>query len=205
MGIKTFLKSLKQKISIAQAAVWLGVLAAWTPIAIEMLTPTRIHGKVISIYPVNKMVGRTQPIHLLKIAISSENNDFFLKDFNIYIKYPATEELQCTNEYFVNVAWRFNENGGSNKWLLINNNDYILTKLLFPKNETVSGYLSFSTPHLLDEQYEYIKLELIDFNNDKKELKLFKSDVDSKKLLFENTIWKDTVINFKDSNLLSSR
>ena len=78
---------------------------------------------------------------------------------------------------------------GIQKNLNINLNHYLIHNVIFPKNETVVGYISFSVDYLKDEMFEYVRYEFIDYNNKKKKLTINKNEIESNKLIHEDNIW----------------
>ncbi len=167
------------------------------PQIITWINPTNIKGKIISNYgsyikiPGNEL---EQIAYVQKLSIFSKNNDYQLRDIKVFLKYPSKKnELQATIW-----TWRtnglsmtFNENGKNiNKTLIVDPSEYLIHFTILPKNSTVVGYISYSVNYQIDEMFEYVRYEFIDFKNKEKELIFYDSDLESNKLLHDDNIWR---------------
>jgi hypothetical protein len=174
----------------------LGTLS-WTPaIYNSWCQNSEINGKILSNYanfgvPPNTEI--TQLIYVQKIVLFSKNKDFFPKEFKVFIKYPSIKkELECTLWIWRKLTFKLPENGKEvQKKLNINLSDYIIHKIVFPKNESIVGFISFSVNNQKDEKFEYIRYEFIDFNNDKKLFTIYDDEMKSNILVHEDNIWSN--------------
>ena len=168
--------------------------ASWTPQIYNWFQKSEIKGRILSNYGNIGTVPNTnkqQLVYVQKISLFSKNRDFFLKNVKVFIKYPSTEnELECTLWTWRNLIFTFNENDMDiKKNLNISLNHYLIHNVIFPKNETVVGYISFSVDYLKDEMFEYVRYEFIDYNDKKKKLTINKNEIESNKLIHEDNIW----------------
>jgi hypothetical protein len=167
------------------------------PQIINWCNKTEIKGKLISNYgsfvhlPEKKL---QQLVFVQKLSIFSKNNDFYLKDVKVFIKFPSSQkEIECK-------IWNWRDDGlklkllendnPTDKTLKINPNEYINHFSVLTKNSSIVGYLSFSVDYQKDEKFEYVKYEFIDFNNKSKEFILNATDLESNKLYHDSSIWK---------------
>jgi hypothetical protein len=161
------------------------------PQIIVWINKTEIKGKLIS----NYVIIGTQSVFVHKLSLFSKNNDFFLRDIKVYIKYPSKQSELPTTVWL----WRTNglkmttkENGAIvDKTFIVDPSQYLIHFTVFPKNVTVVGYISFSTNYLKDEMFEYVKYEFINFENKKKILIINSADIESNKLLYDDNVWKE--------------
>ncbi len=169
---------------------------AWTPIVYNWFQKCEINGKILSNYGNLAQVPNEtnlQSLYVQKIALFSQNKDFFPKDITVFIKYPSLQnELECTLWTWRNLIFTFNENGENiQKKLNINLSDYLIHKIVYQRNETIVGYISFSVNHQIDEMFEYVRFEFIDYKEKIKNLKIMHYEIDANKLAHENDIWID--------------
>jgi hypothetical protein len=179
------------------AVIGIGIaLIGAVPQVMNWLSINTIHVKLISNYcsivkfPIENTL---ETVYVQKLSLSSKNDDFFLKDIKVFIKYPGNDsEIEAT-------IWIWKTNGLSltfienamevNKTLNINPNDYILNFTVLPKNASLTGYISYSVSYTKDEMFEYVKYQFIDFNDKVKERIITKADIRSNKLLHDDSIW----------------
>lgn len=169
---------------------------SWTPQIYLWLQKNDIYGKVLSEYETFAKVpnkSELQTVYLQKISLFSKNKDFFPKDIKVFIKYPSNkDELSCTLWTWRDLTFTFNENGKSiQKRLNISLKDYLIQKVIYPKNETIVGYISFSVDYQKDAMFNYLRYEFIDFKGKKRELKIYDKEIESNKLAHEDNIWID--------------
>ncbi len=166
---------------------------AWLPTIVPLFLSQSIEGKIISQYAnVGKIPsGQGAAIFVQKVSLFSKNKDFFLKDIEVYIKFPSShQEERCTVWTWRNLSFSFDENGRRvQKKLRIDAGEYLIYKTILPRDQTVVGYISFSCDHLKDERYEYIKYVFINFNGVKRQLRISGKDVSDNKTLFDDSIW----------------
>jgi len=177
------------------AALITGVVGAlaWLPTIIPLMLPQTIEGKVISQYAnLSKLPGGgDSSIFVQKVSLFSKNNGFFLKDVEIYLKYPTSlREEKCTVWTWRSLVFTFDENGRAvQRKLRIDARDYLLHHSVLPRDQAVVGYLSFSSNHLQDERYEYVRYVFIDFEGKRKQLRIQGKDILDNKTIFDDSIW----------------
>jgi hypothetical protein len=165
---------------------------AWLPTIISLFLPKSIEGKVISQYAnLGKLSsGEDASILVQKMSLFSKNKDFFLKDIQVYIKYPTSQEIKCRVLTWRHLIFTFNENGRAvQKKLRINAQEYLIHNTVLPRDQAVVGYLSFSTDHLKDEKYEYIRYVFIDFKGKRRQLLIYSKDISDDRTIFDDSIW----------------
>ena len=178
------------------ALALVGALAWLQPLLISWFQVVEINGKILS-NDVN--IGSIpnhsdhQTIYFQKIAIYSKNKDFFLRDIKVFVKYPSiSNELPCILWTWKELIFTFQEQGQSiRKKLNINLSDYLIQSIVFPKNETKVGYVSFSVDFKKDEMFEFVRYEFKDFNGKKKKITFSKKDIEANKLIHDSNIWVD--------------
>jgi hypothetical protein len=133
-------------------------------------------------------------IILQKISLYSKNKNFYLKDIEVYLKFPNNnDELKCTLWTWRNMVFTFDEHGRKvHKKLNIDTKEYLLHLTVLPKDQSVVGYLSFTHDHLKDEMYDYIRYVFVDFDGNRKELILSKDKMSANTELFDDKIWIPT-------------
>lgn len=172
----------------------LGALAWFQPIISSWFKRSELFLKILSNDANNlKILNRNnvQKIYVQKISIYSKNKDFSLKDIKVKIKYPdIKDELNTTLWTWNNLAFEFLENGSIiKKKLKINSNDYLIHKVLFPKNSSTVGYISFSVDYTKDVMFEYIRFEFTNFNNKTITVIVYGKDIDGNMLIHDTDIW----------------
>jgi hypothetical protein len=170
----------------------LGGVIGLSPSIFNYFKKTKIKGKIISQYsclaslPENK----TGTLVLQKVSIFTENNNFFLKDLEVYVKYSAWPEIKCTTWTWRKVTFTFNENGiNVQKQLNIDKKDYLLHYTVLPKEQAIVGYISFSLDSTLDEKFEYVRYIFKNYKNNVKELKISKSEINTSTQIYDDSIW----------------
>jgi hypothetical protein len=154
------------------------------PKVYELFRRNSLKGKVISQY--SNLVDVNQGVIFQKISIFSKNSDFYPKNIEIYTKLPDTDEVECTNMVWRNLIFTFD---GVQKTLQIDKDKYIQHQTVFPKNQSISGYISFKVEPLRDIQFEYIRYVFEDFNGNKKEMRCTTVDLNSNTQLYDDNIW----------------
>lgn len=166
---------------------------AWLPTVFHVLLPQTIEGKVISQYANAGEVpgGRDASMFVQKLSLFSKNRDFFLKDVEIYLKYPTSpQEEKCTVWMWRSLVFTFDENGHSvQRKLRIDARDYLLHHTVLPRDQAVVGYLSFTSNRLQNESYEYIRYVFIDFKGKREQLRVQGKDILDNKTIFDDSIW----------------
>ncbi len=168
--------------------------AAWFQEPVfNLFRPCKIDGKILENYGTLGYVpdnNSLQTIYLLKLSVFSKNKDYFLKNINIYIKYPGKEEIQGKIW-----TWRTDNKTtfvfpDGRKKLKIGPSQYLNQFTILPKNISTIGYLSFSADNQEDKMFEYIKILFNDYKENKKELIFKQEDIKSNELLFDDQIWE---------------
>jgi len=166
---------------------------AWLPTIVPLLLPQKIRGKVISQYAnVGKLAdGSDAAIFLQKVALFASNKDFFLKEIEIYLKYPGSPEEKCRSWTWRALTFTFPEDGRQvQKQLAIDAREYLAHQTVLPRDQAIVGYVSFSSSHLRDEKYEYVKYVLIDFDGKRRDFVIRGADVRDNETLFDERIWR---------------
>jgi hypothetical protein len=174
----------------------IGALAWLQPIVYSWFQDKRLNGKILSndanigLVPNNT---NPQTIYFQKVAVFSKNKDFFPKDIKAFLKYPSiTNELPCVLWTWKELIFTFPEHRQNiRKKLNIRQSDYLIQKIVFPKNETKVGYVSFSVDFNKDEMFEYVKYEFEDFNGKKKKITFSEKEINANKLSHDSNIWVD--------------
>lgn len=170
----------------------LGGLIGLSPSIISGIRKSRIRGKIISNYANFASLPQVgnQTVYLQKISIFSANKDFFLKDIEVKIKYPNSQELDTKVWTWRNLIFTFDTNGTPvQKTLNIDKQNYLLHCTVFPKNESIVGYISFSVDGNLDERFEYIQYSFVDFKGNNRLLIINQTEMTDNTQLFDDSIW----------------
>ena len=172
----------------------IGALAWLQPFVFSWFQIEEINGKILSndanigSVPNN---SNHQTIYFQKVAIFSKNKDFFPKDIKVVIKYPSIgTELPCVLWTWKELIFTFREQGKIiQKKLNINLSDYLIQSIVFQKNETKVGYISFSVDFIKDEMFEYVRYEFVDFKGKKRNITFSEKDIEANKLVHDSNIW----------------
>lgn len=191
------------KISLNKWEFWIAIfgliiaLIGAIPQIITWCKKTEIVGKVISQYGSFVTFPQKETpeiVYVQKLSVFSRNNEFYLNNIKVRIKYPSNEkeiEGKIWNWKTKSLSLTFNENGQEiKKTLSISSNEYINHFSVLPKNSSIVGYLSFSIDYQQDEAFEYIVYTFIDFNNNSKELIVVGSNLLPNKLSHDDSIWE---------------
>ncbi|MDP4203811.1 MAG: hypothetical protein Q8861_14100 [Bacteroidota bacterium] len=178
------------------ALALVGALAWLQPLVFSLFQEVEINGKILSN---DANIGSIpnhsdhQTIYFQKVAIFSKNKDFFPRDIKVFVKYPSiSNELTCILWTWKELIFTFQEQGQNiRKKLNINQSDYLIQSIVFPKNETKVGYVSFSVDFKKDEMFEYVRYEFEDFNGNKKGITFSEKDIEANKLIHDSNIWVD--------------
>jgi hypothetical protein len=174
-------------------AAIIGGLIGLTPTIVSSLRKSQIKGKIVSQYG-NKgnTPGDNQPclIYFQKMSVFAMNKNFSLEDIEVFIKYPNRAEIECKLWTWRNLIFTFPEgNMNIQKRLNISSNEYLLHYTLFPKDQSITGYISFTHSPIVDEPIEYIRYVFIDFKDIRKELKISAGEIKSNALIHDDSIW----------------
>lgn len=178
------------------ALALVGALAWLQPLVISWFQVVEINGKILSNDANISSIpnhSNNQTIYFQKVAIFSKNKDFFPRDIKVFIKYPSiANELPCILWTWTELTFTFQERGQNiQKKLNINLSDYLIQSIVFPKNETKVGYVSFSVDYQKDEMFEYVRYEFEDFNGRKKKITFSAKEIEANKLIHDSNIWVD--------------
>jgi hypothetical protein len=162
------------------------------PKIINYFKKKEIKGRLISQYHNTSYLNkRHQEITVQKISLFSTNQNFFLKNFEVFLKQKGSAEFKCDNWTWRELNFTFTENKESiEKSLNIDCKDYLLHHTVFPKEQSIIGYISFSYDSERNKEIEYIKYLFSNYKGKVKELKINNTEIDSKTLSFDNSIWK---------------
>lgn len=170
----------------------IGGLIGLSPTAINYFKKTKIKGKLISQYSSlgTTPEGNNRTIMLQKLSIFTEHKNFYLKDIEIFIKHPNSPEIRCENWIWRTLSFVFIENNVNvMKRLMINKNEYLLHYTVFPKEQSIVGYISYTFDSVIDEKFEYVKYLFKDYKGNVKELKIDKSEIMENTQMFDDSIW----------------
>ena len=171
----------------------IGGFIGLAPIIFSALRGSQIKGKIISQYGnVGATPGDRQPssIYFQKMSIFTRHKNFSLRDIKIFIKYPNRSELECKLWTWRNLIFTFPENNANvQKHLKISANEYLLHYTLFPRDESITGYISFTHTPVVNDPLEYIRYVFVDFKDIRKELKITGGEIKSNALIHDNSIW----------------
>ena len=165
---------------------------AWLPTIFDSLKSTIIEGKILSQYAnIATIPDGRAAVLLQKLSLYSKNRNFYLKDIEVYLKFPnMKDEIKCTLWTWRDLYFTFDEQGRKvQRKLNIETKDYLLQLTLLPKDQSVVGYLSFSFDHIRDEKYDYVRYVLIDFDGNRKELVISKDNISDNTQAFDDKIW----------------
>ena len=171
----------------------LGGLIGLTPSIISYFRKPKIKGRIISQYA---NVGSSPEcgkcsIILQKVSIFSEHQNFYLKEIEIFAKFLNSTEIECKNWIWRALTFTFDDNGKPIKRNLnIDPKDYLLHFTVFPKEQSIIGYISFTFDTIKDEKIEYIKYLFKDYKGNVIELKIDKSEIVESTQIFDDSIWK---------------
>jgi len=171
----------------------LGGLIGLSPVIINCFSKPKIKGRVISQYGnvSSNQKGEKFSIILQKVSIFSENKNFFLKDVEIFVKLPGSTELKCKNWTWRQLTFTFNENGiNIQRKLILDPKEYLLHFTVFPKEQPIIGYISFTYDSIEDVKLEYIKYLFKDYKGNVKELKINEAEMVDNTQIFDDSIWK---------------
>jgi len=177
--------------------------AAWLPTIFDSVKPNKIEGKILSQYAsiVKLPNGHDSAAILQKLSVYSKNKSFYLKDIEVYLKFPdIKDELKCTLWTWRYLFFTFDDKGHKvQRRLNIETKNYLLQLTLLPKDQSVVGYLSFSFDHLKDEKYDYVRYVFIDFDGNRKELIISRDNISDNTQGFDDKIWdvaeSPTIVN----------
>lgn len=170
----------------------MGGLIGLSPVIINFFKKTKIKGKMLSQYASIGEVPGSKNVSIIvqKVSIFAANKNFFLKDLDIYVKYPSSQEIQCKNWTFRTYHAVFNENGVDvRKKLNIDPKEYLIHLTVLPKEESVVGYILFSVDSTLDERFEYVRYVFKDYKGVVKKLKFDYSEINDNTQLYDDSIW----------------
>lgn len=170
---------------------WLTIIIAaigafsWIPQIIEFFKPKKLSGKIISQYA-NFTIDKKNILLLYKISVISINQDFFLKDINLSIKFPSSNHIKATSRNNRKIVFTYD----SPKELIVSNNEFLNNLSVLSKNKANVGYLFFVVPFNKDERAEEIEFEFISYNKESKKLKFTSNQLAEEKFLFDDSIWR---------------
>ena len=162
--------------------------------------PAMISGKIVSIYSntTRDSCGTIGLLYLLRMMIFSRYRHFHYKDMKGRIKFPSKEgELECKIQTWRTLVMKRPDivDGRiadiSKKLKNVVSEKYLTLSVVFPRNQAMDSYISFTVNHDKDEMFEYIKFIFEDYRGKAKELTLKAEDIEGSKLLSDDEIWED--------------
>jgi hypothetical protein len=167
----------------------LGGLIGLSPSIISYFRKPKIKGRIISQYAnvAPSPEGEKCSIFLQKVSIFSEHQNFYLKEIEIFVKFPNSTEIECKNWMWRALTFTFD---GIQRKLNIDPKDYLLHFTVFPKEQSIIGYISFTFDLIKDEKFEYIKYLFKDYKGNVSELKIDQSEIVESTQMFDDSIWK---------------
>jgi hypothetical protein len=167
---------------------WLAVIAAWAPLIIQYFTKSDIKGKIISLYGMNgSFAGSPASVFIFKLSVISLDSEYNLMDIdiNIHYKNQGWKNVSSINQRRTDFMI-----DGVFKKFTVGSDEYLNNLTILPKNETKVGYLLTYVPNAdaTDDILEYQFL-FRDFSNNIKILKFPKKDIQSEKMLHDDSIW----------------
>lgn len=120
------------------ALALVGALAWLQPLVFSWFQVVEINGKILSndanVCSIPNH-SNDQTIYFQKVAIFSKNEDFFPKDIRVFVKYPSmVNELPCILWTWKELSFIFREHEQNiRKKLNINQSDYLIQSIVFPK------------------------------------------------------------------------
>jgi|WetSurMetagenome_2_1015567.scaffolds.fasta_scaffold1055865_1 hypothetical protein len=154
---------------------------AWLPTIFETIRKRKLSGKMISRY---NNFNSNDTFFLFKLNIFSKNKDLYLKDVFCEIEFEDGITYKGIASNMRLVIFNGNEK------LKILGTNFINNLSVLPKNTGVEGYLYFSYNFVRKEQIKNTKFEFITFENKKYILDFKESDINSKTLFYDDSIWE---------------
>lgn len=164
---------------------------AWSPTIWNALRPNKVDGKIISIYN-NFSADKKKIFLLLKVSLVSMRKDFFLKDVSLIVRFRSSQPLTATSRNMRLVVFNID---GAFKKLTVPGKEFINNLSVLPKGNSEVGYLFFSVNYNQDEPFREIDLILTSFDGQTKTLHFAGNEIDSDKLLFDDSIWAPVDLN----------
>lgn len=168
---------------------------AWLPSILEWTRKAKIEGKIISQYEnvgafsIDSAIGT---IVVQKLSIFSRRKEFFNKNIKVFLKFPnRNDEVEAQVIVPRKLLFTFEENKAKVvRELDIESNEHILLFTIFPKDESVTGYIVFKLNFKIEQNYEYVRYAFNGFGDKKLELKIPSSEIKANELLHDEQIWK---------------
>jgi len=155
---------------------------AWIPSIINLLRRNRIYGKMISRY---NNCNDNDTFFLFKLSILIENKDFNLKDIECEIEFEDGQILKSTALNMRKITFNKNEE------LTVSGINFLNNISVLNCNKNQEGYLFFKYG-IVKPTTKIIKTKFIfiDYKNKKKYLTFVENEIESKKLFYDDSIWK---------------
>ena len=164
---------------------------AWIPWIFEKLSTSKIYGNVIS-YILNsgKFNDKEGLMYFFKLSISCINKNFNIKSINILVKYPNSDEWKKGSVFWARTSSWIINNGEPSKQLTLPNDNFLGFINVLEKDKSNFYYVTFLVEHNQLEEFEKIKFEFINHKDDKKSFEILSKEMNSDKILFDDSIWK---------------
>lgn len=177
--------------------VFLGVAAAWTPTILRLLRRRKIYARIIS-REFNRTESPTKSLFVFKLSILVKNKPINLKRVsckildeggNLFVATAANNWL--TKFYFeeVRVGDEILREAGMRK-LIVSSKDFLNNRAVLLPGENIVGYLSFDFTGNLDRNIHSTTFIFEDFEGGSEKVEIEESKVNSKELLYEDSIWE---------------
>lgn len=182
---------------------FLGALAWFSPWVYDKLTKTDLEIKLISQY--GSVGSLNTPdvkiskgnMYLMKFAIVSKNKGFDYRDINIKIKFSSVNKLFEGKTYTAKDSYYtlMDSNKPVLKKLVINQDEELIYNCYMEKDKPLIGYVSFVIDTVINEDYEKLVVEFINFDNKKITKEIESKDIKGSRLFFDDKIWEDASLN----------
>ena len=179
----------KATISWETIVAILGALA-WIPWLFDKFSSSKLYGNIIS-YVVNngKFNNKEGLLYFFKLSISCLNKNFNIKSVDIYVKYPNNDKWLKGYIFWARTSNWVIENGKPSKQLLLPNEDFLGFVNVLEKDKSNFYYLTFLVENKTLEDFELIKFEFVNYENNKKIIEISRNNINNDRLLFDNSLW----------------
>jgi hypothetical protein len=181
-------KKLKMNWTLTLTA--LGVIAAWTPFLLEEFSPTKIKGKILSMYDnIGTWKGESKGLFVFKLSVICLNQSFNLKDIDIDIKFRDNGLIHSSS---VNQRNTYFTLDNKLKHLLVSEGSFLNNLTLLKKGEPAVGYILTTCPPFKNDKIVELIFIFKSFKKKVKKLSFKIDEIDDSKLLYDDSIWVTT-------------
>ncbi len=169
--------------------------AAWVPQIYDWTLQPDLEGKILSQYHnYGSFLNDTAEtsIILQKLSLFSKKKDFFNKSLRVYLKFPDKKnEVEAKIIAPRVMVFTFSENNEPiRKRLKVNPDEHLIHMIVFPKSQSITGYLLFKLDFKVSLNYEYIRYVFQGYSEDKHEIIINSTDIKENELLHDESIWE---------------